>query len=303
MIKTIRDIRIMENKIKNIKNRISNFIIILLFLFISFSFTSCGSMFDKFTSSLFSQRDVKLIGNGAPAYLLLIEGLISAVPKNRGYLQIGIQTFSAYSEAFVDDPIRKKIFSEKCKDWGKRLLMTYPQFANFEKSKDIEKKNRAFDSFLKNIKKRDVPYVFWASYSWIMWIMDNLDSVEALMDLGIVKQIIDRVYVVDGDFYYSAPHLFYAIFYAAFPKEIGGNIDKAKNEFDYVIEKNGDKLLMAKMSYAIFYLKPQNQKEEFKKVLKEILNYDLDLYPDNRLLNLITQDEANKLLNDIDNLF
>jgi hypothetical protein len=260
-------------------------------------------MFDKFASSLFSQKDVRLVGDGASAYLLLIEGLISADPKNRAYLQIGIQTFTAYSSAFVDDPVRKKIFSEKCKDWGKQILMTYPQFAAYEKARDIEKKNKMFDSFLKSINKFDVPYIFWASYSWIMWILDNLDNVESLMDLGIVKQIIDRIYIVDGDFYYSAPHLFYGVFYAAFPKDIGGNIDKAKNEFDYVIEKNGDKLLMSKMFYAIFYLKPQNQKDEFQKVLKEIVDYDLDSYPENRLLNLITQEEANKLLLNINDLF
>ena len=292
----------MKNK-TSIKNTASIFAIILLFLSILLSFTSCNSIFDRFASSLFSQKDIKLVGDGASAYLLLIEGLISTDPKNRTYLQIGIQTFSAYSSAFVNDTSRKKIFTEKCKAWGKQILMTYPQFAAFEKAKNMEKKNKALNSFLKSINKLDVPYVFWASYSWIMWILDNIDSVEALMDLGIVKQIIDRIYVIDGDFYYSAPHLFYAIFYAAFPKEIGGDIGKAKNEFDYVIEKNGDKLLMAKMSYAVFYLKPQNQKEEFQKVLKEIINYDLDLYPKNRLLNLITQEEANKLLNNIGNLF
>ncbi len=278
-------------------------IMVIVVMIISFTFTSCSSMFDGLAKSLFSQKDVKLVNDGAPAYLLLIEGLISSDPKNRTFLQIGIQTFTAYSSAFVDDPVRKKIFSDKCKNWGKQLLMTYPQFAAYEKSRDIEKKNRAFNSFIKSINKVEVPYVFWASYAWIMWILDNLDTIDGLMDLGIVKQIIDRVYVVDGDFYYSAPHLFYGVFYAAFPKDIGGDISKAKNEFNYVIEKNGDKLLMAKMFYAMFYLKPQHEKEEFKKTLKEIEDYDLDSCPENRLLNLITQEEAVKLLKNADSLF
>ena len=66
---------------------------------------SCSTMIRGVTESLvggvMQQKDMRLIEDGAPAYLLIVESLIFNNPENRDFLMAGIQTFSSYS-SFVN---------------------------------------------------------------------------------------------------------------------------------------------------------------------------------------------------------
>ena len=278
-------------------------ILVCLIVVLLFSSISCTSLMKGLTDSLYEQKDIVLVEEGAPAFLLLVEGLIKGNPQDKNMLQTGIQMFSSYGGAFVKDSERKKIFQDKTKYWALELLKTYPLYVMFDKEKDREKKDKLFQSFLKSLTKSDVPTVFWACNAWIMWIIGNLDSTDAFLELPLAKGIIDRIYVLDGDYYYGAPHLFYGVFYGAFPKDFGGNLEIAKKEFDIALKLSGDKLLITKLFYANFYLKPKNDKAGFEQIINEILETDIDKYPETRLLNMVSKREALDLKNRIDELF
>ncbi len=274
-------------------NKIVN--LILLFIILLFS---CASLTSGLTNSLYRQKDVKLIEDGAPAYLLLIEALIETKPKDKNFLMIGIQMFSAYSGAFVKDQERSKIFTEKTKTWALMLLRTYPKFKEYE--------NLEFDKYVKwvdTIQKNDIPYVFWAAEAWIMWIISNSDNIEAMLDLPKAKAVIDRIYKLDSSYYYGFPHLFYGLYYSVLPEYLGGNLIKSKEEFDRALEYSQDKFLMTKVYFAQYYYKAKNDKENFKKVLTEVINADIEKYPDLRLLNSFAKKYAEELLNKIDEIF
>src|SRR4030042_5354241 len=96
-------------------NKIVNLILLFIIFIILFS---CASLTSGLTNSLYRQKDVKLVEDGAPAYLLLVEALIDSKPTDKNYLMIGIQMFSAYSSAFVTDKERSLIFTEKTKTWA-----------------------------------------------------------------------------------------------------------------------------------------------------------------------------------------
>lgn len=275
----------------------------IILLLICFTLFSCTSLMKGLTDSLYEQKDIVLVEDGAPSFLLLVEGLIKSKPKDKDMLLTGIQMFSSYGGAFVKDNDRRKIFQDKTKFWAMELLKTYPIYKQYEQATDREKKDKLFQDFLKSLKKSDIPYVFWACNAWIMWILGNLDSTDAFLELPLAKGIIDRIYVLDGNYYYGTPHLFYGVFYGAFPKDFGGDLDKAKSEFDIALKLAGDKLLMTKLFYANFYLKPKNDKEGFRKVIEEVLQTDLDKNPETRLLNMVSQKEAKELLEKIDDLF
>lgn len=266
-------------------------------------FSSCTSIMKGLTDSLYEQKDIVLIEEGAPSFLLLVEGLIRSNPKDKDMLLTGIQMFSSYGGAFVKDDDRKKIFQDKTKFWALELLKSYSLFNQFEKSNDREKKDKIFQSFLNSLTKRDVPYVFWACNAWVMWILGNLDSTDAFLELPLAKGLIDRIYVLDDKYYYGAPHLFYGVFFGAFPKDFGGDSERSKKEFDIAITLSGEKLLMTKLFYANFYLKPKNDKEGFREVINEVVEADLDKHPETRLMNKIAQMEAKDLLEKIDDLF
>ena len=266
-------------------------IIINVFILCIFIFCTCTSMVKGLSDSLYSQKDIKLVEDGAPSFLLLVESLIYSNPTNKNWLLTGIQLFSAYSNAFVKDKERKTIFQDKTKDWALKLLRTYPKFKQTENG-DFDKYNK----WVETINERDVPYVFWAANAWIMWIIAHSDSIEAIMELPKAKAIIDRIYKIKPDYYYGAPHLFYGIYYSALPEIAGGNLVKAKEEFDKALKISGDRFLMTKISYAEFYLKAKYDRKDYIKVLEEVVNADIDKYPEVRLLNAFSKKQAKELL-------
>jgi hypothetical protein len=271
-------------------------ICIILIIFILFP--SCNSLLKGLSDSLYQQEDVKLVEDGAPSYLLLVEGLIYSNPTNRDWLMTGIQLFSAYSNAFVKDEERKRIFLNKTKDWALKLLRTYSSFKRVE--------NASYDDYqpwVKSLNKNDIPYVFWAANAWIMWIIANSSSTDAVIELPKAKLIIDRIYELDSSYYYGAPHLFYGIYYSILPEVAGGDLKKAKMEFDKAMEYSGDKFLMTKISYAEFYLKRIYNREDYIKILKEVSNTDINKYPEMRLLNTFSKKQAKELLEEVNNYF
>lgn len=271
----------------------------LLFIFLLFTYlTSCASLFKGLSDSLYRQNDLKLVEDGAPSYLLLIEALIDSNPNDRNMLSTGIQLFSAYSQAFVKDQARAKIFTDKAKKWSLMLLRTYPMFKTLE-HKDFNQ----YSKWLLTISKKDIPYVFWAADAWILWIIGNTDSIDALIDLPKAKAIIDRIKKLDPEYYYGAPHMFYGMFYSILPESVGGSMEKAQVEFQDALKYSDDKFLLTKVTYAQYYLKAKNDKADFIKILNEVIKADVDKYPDTRLLNLFAKKQASELLNKIDELF
>jgi hypothetical protein len=265
--------------------------------------TSCATLIKGLTDSLYEQKDIKLIEEGGPSYLILVEGLIKSNPNDKQYLLPGIQIFIAYGGAFVTDNDRKKIFADKTKDWGLRLLRSYPKFVKYEKTSDREEKEKKLGDFLKSLGKKDVPVIFWATNAWINWILTNLDSTDAFLELPVAKALIEKIYQLDDTYYYGAPHLYLGVFYGAFPKDFGGNPDKAKEELDKALKISDDKMLLTKIFYAEYYLKPKNDKISYEKMLKEIINYDVDKFPEMRLINIVSQKQAKELLAKIDESF
>jgi hypothetical protein len=271
---------------------------ILLLSVLIFQLTSCASLLKGLSDSLYRQNALKLVEDGAPSYLLLIEALIESNPKDKNMLSTGIMLFSAYSSAFVKDKARAKIFTDKTKNWALMLLRTYPSFKAAE-----NKEFSQYSKWVSTIAKSDVPYVFSAADAWIMWIIANTDSIEAIMELPKAKAIIDRIRELDPNYYYGAPHLFYGIYLSYMPESVGGSLEKAKVEFQDALKVSGDKFLLTKVSYAQYYLKAKNDKADFIKILNEVIKADLDKYPDTRLLNSFAKKQAEELLNKVDELF
>ncbi|MCG8570233.1 MAG: TRAP transporter TatT component family protein [Spirochaetes bacterium] len=278
---------------------------IILFL----SFSSCASLMSNMAGgladSLYEQNDVQLVKEGAPAFLLLVEGFVNDNKKSRDMLKNGIMIFSAYSGAFVQEPERRKIFNKKTKTWAIDLLKTYKKFEKYYEidPQDKEGKDEALKVFLSSVKEKDIDYVFWAAYSWALAIMDDLDSMDSFIELPIAKSLIDRVYELDSGFYYGAPHLFYGIFYGAYPEAFGGDLTKAQEEFEKALEYSEGKLLMTKLFYADFYFKPKLDKEGYVQIMNEVIETDVDLHPETRLMNLIAQEQAKTRLEEVDMTF
>lgn len=270
---------------------------------------SCSTMVKGVTESLIGgvmqQNDMRLIEDGAPAYLLIVESLIFNNPENRDFLMAGIQTFSSYS-SFVKDEGRKKLFQEKVEKWGNALLATYPAYVKYEQisNEDNEAKNIAYSKFVASVKKKDIPYVFWGFYGNISnAVSGGLSDPSLFLILPRIIELAQRIYDLDDTFMDGMPHLIFGLYNCVYPEAYGGSFEKGKEELDKAIEISGGKNLLYKVLYAEFYYKPLYDRENYEKLMNEVVNFDLESHPTGRIMNSMAQEQAKSYLEQIDEVF
>jgi len=246
------------------------------------------------------QPDPAIVRDGSPAYIMLVDGLIEAYPNNGELLTAGCQAYTVYASSFVEDsdPGKAAILYAKAKKYGFRALSLGRDFQQAASGTLDD-----FITFLKQYEKEDVPPLFWTSSAWTKWIGLNLDSVEALADVPMLEATMQRVIELDGGFYYGSPHLHMAVYLAAKPSIVGGNLDKAKEHFDRAFALGAEKLLSAKVLFARYYAVRLKDRALFRKTLQEVLDSPVDGVPELTLSNTLAKEKARELLERTDEYF
>ena len=245
------------------------------------------------------QSDLRMLREATPAYLMLIDGMIQAVPDHDRLLLAGAQSYSSFASLFVEDQDKEyaKLLYEKGKQYALRSL----EARGFK-----DPLQRPFEDFtegLKRLTKTDVPYVFWAATCWANWIRLNLDSVEAVSELPRVEGMMRKALELDEEFYYGGPHLFMGIWFASRPKIAGGDLEQARAHFLRALDLNRGKFLMAYVYYAKYYARNKMDKELFVTTLQRVLESSLDVSPELVLPNAVAKKEAKELLDHLKEYF
>ncbi len=256
-------------------------------------------LLEEVAKSSYRQSDLRIIREGMPAYLMLMDGMIQAWPDNEQLLIAAAQTYSSFASIFVEDQDKEyaKLLFGKGKDYALRSLerrgLKGPVQSPFED----------FKEGLKGLGKRDVAYLFWGATCWANWIRLNLDSMEALAELPRVEWMMQRVLEIDEGFYYGGPHLFMGIWYSSRPKMLGGDLKKAQGHFLRALEFGKGKFLMASIYYANYYARQALDKDLFISTLQKVLETPSDISPDLTLLNTVAKKKAQELLNRVEEYF
>ncbi len=288
--------------IKNMKN----FLFLLLLIFLIGCFPSkrltigmTGLILESVGKACNKSANPEIIKSGLPAYLMLIDGLIEDWPENERLLIAGAQTYCSYA-MFIE---------EEKRDLAKRLYLKGKRYAlkvlckNKKFKSALNKPLNEFEKVLKLFSKKYVPALFWTASCWLGYIQLSLDSVEALADLPKAISIIERVLMLNERFYYGSPHLYLGIYYAARPKSLGGNLNRAKFHFKKAFEISNGKFLMAYVFYAQYYARQKFDKKLFIETLKKVIETPQDIEPNLTLANTIAKEKAKKLLEKVDEYF
>jgi len=230
-----------------------------------------------------------------PAYLLLLDGMVEAVPDDERLLMAAAQGYSSFASAFTEEEDREyaRTLAAKAKDYALRAL----------EKKGVKGNLDEFGEALATLGKDDMEYIFWGGACWGNWISLNLDSMEALADLPKVELLMRRALELDEAFYYGGPHLFMGIWYSSRPKMAGGDLDKARWHFSRAMELGQGKFLMASVYYADLYAKKVQDRELFLSTLRNVLETPAEVVPDLTLLNTVAKAKARTLLDNADDFF
>jgi hypothetical protein len=234
-----------------------------------------------------------------PAYLMLIDGMVEAVPDNARLLITAAQAYASFASAFVENEDKDfaRALYKKAKAYALRSLeirgLKDPVSIPFD----------AFEAGLNNLGQDDIPYMFWTATCWGSWIRLNLGSMAAIAELPRVEALMKRVLVLDEQFYYGGPHLFMGIWFASRPKIAGGDLAQAKHHFNKALAFSQNQFLMTQVYYADQYARKAFDKDLFVATLEKVLETPADSIPELTLLNTVAHKRAKEMLKQVDEYF
>ncbi len=88
-----------------------------------------GSFSESLSRAVLQQNDPETVRQGAPALLLMLDGLISSDPDNQALLLSGSRLYGAYASAFVEDEQRQRRLADKSYNYARRAIcLTHEAF-------------------------------------------------------------------------------------------------------------------------------------------------------------------------------
>ncbi len=255
--------------------------------------SAAGRLSASLTSGVLNQDDPETVRQGAPAYLLLVDGLIRDDPASAELLLAGARLNSSYAAAFVDDPARAGRLAAKAKDYGLRgLCQSNRGTCGCE--------SRAYPEFERQVAglgRRDVPALFAAAAAWATWVQVNRGDWVAVADKARVEAMMQRVVALDEGYERGAAHLYLGVLQTLIPAGLGGKPEEGRRHFERAIELSEGRDLMARVLLAREYARAVFDRELHDRVLSEVVAAD-PLEPGLTLANTLAQAEAERLLAD-----
>ncbi len=274
---------------------------------VSNALTSQGS------GSVFTgDNDPELVGDAIPFAIKMYEVLLSQNPDHEGLITMTGSLFVMYANAFVQGPadqLPQNAYAEKEIERlrAKNLYLRGAKILEdgFEKkypgisAADMEQ----LKTYLPKLKKEDVASLYW-------YVAANLSAYSITpFDLALgqrlpqLKALIDRAYELDPDFNSGALDDFYVLFYSSVPEAMGGNKALAEEHFLKAVEKSNGLSAGPYVSVAASICVSAQDYPRFKEYLNKALAVDVDVNPDIRLMNILSQRKARYLLSTAPQLF
>ncbi len=259
---------------------------------------AASDLADDLAQAIANNDDPDTVKAGGPAYLLMLDGMVYRDPENEDLLIRAAALYSAYGEAFVDNPARARRLSQRALDYATRALCARNQ-------DDCHLRQAEFDVFearIQRVAKREVPLFYTWGAAWAGWIQARRDSLDAVAELARIEVVMQRIAVVDEDYQQGSAHLFLGTFAILVPPALGGQPEVARHHFERAIALSDGKNLMAKVVYARRYARMVYDRPLHDRLLREVLAADPNV-PEMVLGNILAQEQARQLLASADDYF
>jgi hypothetical protein len=246
---------------------------------------------DNLSSAVLDQNDPETVRQGAPAFLLMIDGFISGDPDNQALLLSGSRLYGAYASAFVDDEARQKRLAGKSYGYGRQAVcLSHKAFCAV-----IDKPLATFNEHVADFEADDVAVLFGFASGWATWIQANTDDWSATIQLPKVAALMERVIELDETYNHGNAHLYMGVLTTQLPPEYGGKPEVGRQHFERANEISNGHNLMVNTLFAKYYARLVFDKELHDRLLNEVLAHDIEA-PGLTLSNALAQQDAQVLL-------
>ncbi|MEW6487516.1 MAG: TRAP transporter TatT component family protein [Thermodesulfobacteriota bacterium] len=253
--------------------------------------SATGRLAGNVSSAILNQDDAATVRDGAPAYLLMIDGLIEGEPESESLLLAGARLYGAYAAAFVDDPDRVRRLAGKARDYGLRALcLRRPELCAAAAA--------PFDDFvgrLADAGRADMPALYGFAAAWAGWVQANPDDWTAVADLPKVEAAMARVAALDEAYDRGGAHLYLGVLATLRPESLGGRPEEGRRHFERADALAQGRNLMAKVLFARHYARLVFDRELHDRLLGEVLDAEPRV-PGLTLSNVLAREQARELL-------
>jgi predicted anti-sigma-YlaC factor YlaD len=260
--------------------------------------------------------DPELIRDAVPFGLKVMESVLDEKPNHEGLLTGLTSGFTQYGYAFVQTDAdladldgrleqaragrerARKLFA-RAREYGLRGLdVREPRLgARLRGGGDGAR------AALASAQKGDVPLLYWTAAAWALSIAANKADIAAVAELPTPVAMMERALALDESWGDGAIHEFFVTYDASRSAAEGGGPDRARAHLDRVMEISTNHKLGPRVAWAEGVLVQRQDRDEFVRVLQEVVRADPGAVPRFRLANLIAQRRAKALLAHVDDLF
>ena len=253
--------------------------------------SATSRMADNISLAIQNQDDPATVRDGAPAYLLMIDGLIEGDPQNEDLLLAGARLYGSYTSAFVDDELRAQRLANKSLAYARRALCLDVVAVCDASAGKLEQ----FTASLAGTSRSDLRAMYAYAVAWASWIQVNSSDWNAVADLAKVTALFEQCLVLDESYDGGGAHLYLGVLKSLLPAALGGKPEQARSHFERARELSGGKNLMVDVLMARHYARNVYDQELHDELLNAVLAADAE-YAGYTLINSLAKLEADQLL-------
>lgn len=247
---------------------------------------------------IFNHDDPLTVAAGLPAYLLLLDGLISSRPDNAPLLGAAASLYSAYAGNFVHDTPRAARLSARSFDYARRATcVDLPTLCG-----QLDGQVDAFAKAVEALPPSAASALYVLGTTWAGYIQAHSDDWAAIAALPKAQAVLERVAEIDPDFQQGLPWAYLGVLHSLRPAAVGGQPERGKAAFEQAITRSKGANLMAKVLYAEHYARLLFDRELHDRLVNEVLAAD-PRQPGFTLANTLAQARAAALRDAADDYF
>jgi hypothetical protein len=264
----------------------------LLLLLDGCAMTATQQLATNLSAALANQNDPALVRDGAPAHLLLLEGLLEGDPGNEELLLAAARMYGAYATLFVKDKERARSMAETARGYAARALcQRRPDTCGAE--------NLPFDEFtalFDTMDQQDLRALYAYAVAWTSWVQTSgPGDFDALANLPRIATMMERVLVLDEHYDHGQAHVYLGAMDCRLSATLGGRPEKGRLHFERAIALSNGRNLRAQVEYARRCARLTFDRELHDRLLNDVLAADPD-EPGLTLSNVLARQEARILL-------
>lgn len=265
------------------------------------------------TGDVFTRDDdPELIRDATPFALKLYESLLESVPNHVPLLIATCGSFTQYGYAFLEaeadsldavrraeaTALRERALKHYLRGRGYCLRAADARFGKGTSAALLQDPVAT----VAKARKDDVELLYWTAASWGAAISLGIDRPDLAVDFPTVRALADRALALDPEWNRGAVHEL-MISLDSLPEALGGNPARAREHFATAVAIQKGLSPGPYVSLATGVSVPNQDRQEYERLLTEALAIDPEKDPSNRLVTLVYQRRARVLLDRIDEKF